>query len=55
MLKWVGIDPSKKILFSGVSTMCRQLVTSANHLDGVDLMVLSGVGGSCVLLRVCDV
>ncbi len=30
-----------------------QLVTSANHLVGVDLMVLSGVGGCCVLLCGC--
>ncbi len=32
-----------------------QLVTITNHLDGVDLMVLSGVGGSCVLLWWCGI
>lgn len=32
-----------------------QLVTITNHLDGVDLMVLSGVGGSCVTLWWCGI
>ena len=32
-----------------------QVVTSTNHLVGVNLMVLSGVGESCVLLCGCGV
>lgn len=41
---WEGLFP----IYPGGSTM--QLVTYANHLAGIDLMVLLGGGGICVLL-----
>lgn len=69
MLKEVEIDPLEKNFYLELGSVSNQtvinchdlgsatnqLVTATNHLDGVDLMVLSGVGGSCVLLWWCGI